>query len=89
MKDKDNYPLYRKYSDNKTWFKITSSSTFEELKILGIYFSMHSFQAAILPDRNFISDLISCATEGIVEAEEESYLKTLEHCLENLKRVEF
>jgi hypothetical protein len=89
MDHKDNYPVYRKYKDSKTWFKITSTSTFEEVKILGIYFSIHHFEAVILPDRNFILDLLSCGTEGIVEADEQSYLKTLENCLENLKRVEF
>jgi predicted house-cleaning noncanonical NTP pyrophosphatase (MazG superfamily) len=89
MESKDNYPFYRKYADGKTFFKITSESSFEELKILGIYYSLHSFEARILPDRNFIADLTSCGPEGIEEFTEEEYQEVLEHCLENLKRVEF
>ncbi len=87
MKNKDNYPLYRKYADGKTFFKITSGSSFDELKILGIYYSIHSFEAKILPDRNFIFDLISCEPVGIIEVTENDYQKTLEHCIENLKKV--
>jgi hypothetical protein len=89
MELSDNYPLYRKYGDNKTFFKITSGSSFEELKILGIYYSIHHFEAKILPDRNFLSDLISCGTEGIIEISESIYQDAMINCIENLKKVEF
>lgn len=89
MESKDSYPLYRKYADDNTFFKLTSGSTFEELKLLGVYYSLHSFEAKILPDRNFISDLINCGVKGILEISEKDYQNKMEFCLENLKRVEF
>lgn len=51
------YPQYRKYCNNKSFFKVTSASTFEEIQILGKKKSLHKFEAKILPDRNFIYDL--------------------------------
>jgi hypothetical protein len=89
MENKDSYPLYRKYADGNTFFKITSSSSFEELKLLGIYYSIHNYEAKILPDRNFLYDLISCGPEGIVEIQEIDYQKTMEYCMEQLKKVNF
>ncbi len=51
------YPQYRKYSNNKSFFKILSPSNFEEIQVLGTKKSLHKFEAKILPDRNFIYDL--------------------------------
>ena len=87
MKDKIIYPLYRKYTDESTWFKINSSNEFEELKISGNYFSINLYKANILPDRNFISDL-TCEIAGVPVSKTE-YEQQLSYCLENLKQVEF
>jgi len=51
------YPLYRKYSNNKTYFKIISETEFEEIQILGSKKTILFFEAKILPDRNYIYDL--------------------------------
>jgi hypothetical protein len=53
------YPQYRKYSNGKSFFKIISAEEFEEIQILGTNKTIHYFKAKILPDRNYISDLIS------------------------------
>ena len=55
---KISYPLYRKYSNNKTFFKVLSQSQFEEIQVLGTKISHQVFTTQILPDRNYISDLI-------------------------------
>ncbi len=52
------YPQYRKYSNNKHFFKITSASEFEELSFIGTQLVHHIFVAKILPDRNLIQDLL-------------------------------
>ena len=57
MSKEINYPLYRKYPNNKSYFKILSTEEFEEIQILGSKVSIHFFKAKILPDRNYISDL--------------------------------
>ena len=51
------YPQYRKYPNGKSFFKILSSSKFEEIQILGDKITLHQFDAKILPDRNYIYDL--------------------------------
>ena len=56
-KDNITYPQYRKYSNNKSFFKILSSDKFEEIQVLGNKKTLHKFEAKILPDRNFITDL--------------------------------
>lgn len=59
MTDKNNtFPLYRKYSNNKSYFKIISESKFEEIQVLGNKITLHIFEVKILPDRNYIYDLI-------------------------------
>jgi hypothetical protein len=51
------YPQYRKYKNNKSYFKIISPNNFEEIQILGKNKTIHIFEAKILPDRNYIADL--------------------------------
>ena len=52
-----NYPIYRKYKNNKSYFKIISKEEFEEIQVLGNTYTLHHFKAKILPDRNLIEDL--------------------------------
>jgi hypothetical protein len=51
------YPLYRKYKNEKSYFKILSPDEFEEIQVLGKRYSLHHFTVKILPDRNFIYDM--------------------------------
>lgn len=51
------YPQYRKYKNNKSYFKIISAIEFEEIQVFNNSFTLHYFEAKILPDRNFINDL--------------------------------
>jgi|TARA_B110000116_G_C16367680_1_gene372711 hypothetical protein len=75
------YPEYRKYNNNKSFFKIISPEKFEEIKFLGSKKSIHFFEAKILPDRNYISDLtfnysehwIVCAKSEYEELRREIY----------------
>jgi hypothetical protein len=57
LKETITYPQYRKYSNNKSFFKILSPNLFEEIQLLGNKKTLHKFEAKILPDRNFIQDL--------------------------------
>lgn len=52
------FPVYRKYPNNNTYFKIHSYSYFEEVKTMGGFYEVHTYQAEILPDRNLIEDMI-------------------------------
>jgi hypothetical protein len=55
--NKNIYPQYRKYENNKSYFKIISPELFEEIQLLGSKKTMHIFEVKILPDRNYIADL--------------------------------
>ncbi|MCC7533822.1 MAG: hypothetical protein IT246_07775 [Bacteroidia bacterium] len=52
------FPQYRKYRNNKHFFKIISSSEFEEISFIGSKLISSKKVATILPDRNFIQDLL-------------------------------
>lgn len=58
MPSKITFPQYRKYANRKSFFKIISATEFEEIQILGKKITLHVFETKILPDRNYIHDLI-------------------------------
>ncbi len=52
-----NYPQYRKYPNERGYFKIISVDEWEEIQVIGSKYKLHHFKVNILPDRNFIYDL--------------------------------
>jgi hypothetical protein len=59
MKSEDrNFPVYRKYKNNKSYFKILDSRNFEELQIIGTKVVLNNIKAISFPEINFIHDLI-------------------------------
>ena len=76
MKKKETtYPQYRKYSNNKSYYKINSPNQFEEIQILGNKKTIHHFEAKILPDRNYIYDLTFNYEKYWVICQKEEYEK--------------
>lgn len=57
MEETIEYPQFRKYPHGRTYFKIISASEWEEIHVMGNKCTIHTFKAAILPDRNYIYDL--------------------------------
>lgn len=72
-----NYPLYRKYSNHKHYFKINRVDEFEELVLIGERVIHSIKKVTILPDRNFISDLIHASFEGIIASNEQEFSSLL------------
>lgn len=73
-----NYPVYRKYENNKNFFKIINENEFEEISFIGKKTIVTKHQVNILPDRNFIFDLlhdIGNTSELSNQEEYESYLQ--------------
>ena len=68
-----NYPVFRRYSDLNTWFKIISRESFTELKRNGKYFSLTEFKARIHPERMFINDLVNCEVNTIEISTEDEF----------------
>ncbi len=71
------FPQYRRYSDGKSFFRIDSPGTLVELKLMGSYYQLHRMEARILPDRNYISDLIELGFPGVEIIEENDFEETL------------
>lgn len=52
------FPQYRKYKNNKHFFKIISHTEFDEIHFIGTKTIITKHHAKILPDRNLIQDLL-------------------------------
>jgi len=54
-----NFPVYRKYKNNKSYFKIIQPKLFEEIQIIGSKKIIKELEAKQFPEMLFISDLIA------------------------------
>jgi len=68
------FPQYRKYNNEKNYFKIISENSFEEKSFVGKKVLINQFEAKILPDRNFIVDLVFDFSDFAVAISESEYL---------------
>ena len=77
------FPVFLKYKQHATYFKINALNNFEELRILGRYFNLTTHQAAILPDRVFIADLLEDKGERLEAITQHEFEDVLEECYRN------
>ncbi len=82
------FPLYRKYSNNKSFFKVFDANTFEEIQVLGSNYWVYLFEAKILPDRNLIKDMIELEGGHWTEISAEAYLDFKTKCEKEFKKQE-
>ena len=68
------FPQYRKYKNGKSYFKISSQLEFEEIQLIGEKKIVTKHNAKILPDHNFIHDLLLNYADFTEEISEEEYL---------------
>lgn len=78
------FPVYRRYLNDRSYFKIESSSVFEELTITGRCFSLNKIETKTLPERNFLSDMLFNYKDHWIEISEKIYNQKKEYCLHNL-----
>ena len=81
------FPVYRKYADGSAYFEIISESEFREVKKIGNSFILHQISATILPDRNYIADLINNNGGYYVEITESEFNQELTHCKNHLRQL--
>ena len=72
------FPQYRRYKNALSYFKINSESTFIEYKLLGNKIEKYAVEAKILPDRNYIHDLLYEYGEHWEKLDESSFNAFLE-----------
>lgn len=51
------FPLYRKYKNNKSYFKIIHAGLFEEIQIIGSKKVIKQTEAKLFPEVVFVRDL--------------------------------
>ena len=74
MKDEDiHFPVYRKYKNNKSYFKILSFKLFEEIQIIGSKKMVKQTEATQFPEMVFIRDLLFDYKEMAEEIDETEY----------------
>ena len=84
---KINYPVYRKYKNNKAFFKIVAADEFEEIQLIGKVYAMHKIVAKILPERNLLHDMIFDFKDNWLEIQAEEYETVKDHCTGKLKKL--
>lgn len=85
MSETFQFPQYRKYPNGKHFFKIISATEFEEIAIMGSYFSVHHKIASILPDRNLILDMLNHYEGHYLPSDEAEYEAVVSDCRNRLK----
>jgi len=70
-----NFPVYRKYKNNKSYFKIIQAGLFEEIQLIGSKKIIKQTEAKQFPEMMFINDLIFNYSEMALEITEEEYLQ--------------
>jgi hypothetical protein len=79
-----NFPQYRKYNNNQSYFKIISETEIVELKIFGKFYELHHIQAKILPERIMIADLLIDYKNFALEINESEFEEQLNYCKMNV-----
>ena len=69
-----NFPVYRKYKNNKSYFKIIQPDLFEEIQLIGSKKIVKQTKALQYPEMLFIQDLIFNYTEMALKITEMEYL---------------
>ena len=70
---KQEFPVYRKYEGDFSFFKIEGPNNFIELKKLANVVTKYEVQAKILPDFQFITDMINKHNNHWLESSQEEY----------------
>ena len=52
------FPAYRKYKNNRSYFRIISENEVDELKLVGKKYILFKITSTQLPERNLIRDMI-------------------------------
>lgn len=79
------FPAFRKYSNNKSYFKILSATEFDEVVVLGRNYWLHHFTAKILPDHHLINDMLAMKDNRWETVSEKEYTDFLNNCQENFQ----
>ena len=69
------FPVYRKYKNNKSYFKIINAHEFEQIQVVGAKKIVSHTQAKLFPEKSFVHNLIFNYEEIVEEITEREYIK--------------
>lgn len=72
------FPVFRKYADGRTYFKIESTSSFVELRQMGRFYSFLSYNARNYGDHLMINDMIHLSLPQYLPSTADEFQSTLE-----------
>ncbi|MCB9195580.1 MAG: hypothetical protein H6600_01075 [Flavobacteriales bacterium] len=67
------FPVYRKYTNSKTYFKVINEKCFEEFHFIGDRIFNHTINAIQYPEQLRILDMIECKDGIWIEIDEQEY----------------
>jgi hypothetical protein len=68
------FPVYRKYKNNKSYFKIINPRLFEEIQVIGSKRIVTEIEARLYPEMMFIRDLVYDYAKMANEISEAEYV---------------
>lgn len=80
-----NYPIFRRYKNGKSFFRIDSNDKLTEVKLIGKKYQVYVLSAKTYYDRLLIDDLKNLSSPEMEEVSELAFTSFLEHCRENYK----
>jgi hypothetical protein len=80
------FPIFKKYKNNQSFFKIKAPDEMIELKIMGKYFMLEKLKAKILPEYQTISDIVDNSFQNTEEISESEFEYQLHMAESNLLR---
>jgi len=69
------FPVYRKYKNNKSYFKIINPTLFEEVQVIGNRKIIKIIEARLFPEKMFVKDLVMDYKKMADEIAEQEYEK--------------
>lgn len=79
-----NFPIFRKYSHNRTYFRINSKENFDELTIIGSFYIFRNQQALIYPEFTLIIDMIENHNNNWISINENEFEEKFTYCQNEL-----
>lgn len=81
------FPVYRKYSNEKSYFKIISDHEFYQLELIGNGFTYEHLIARLFPDKLLIQDMKKKSGNYWMDISSEEFENKLQSCRDQLPEI--
>lgn len=69
-----NFPAYRKYKNNKSYFRFSSPTQFEQIQLIGSKKMIHLVEAKLYAEKMYVNDMLYNFSEMAEVITEQEYL---------------